>query len=276
MKFLVPHLVLFLPFLLYPIAAVFVMSLFDWNLLGGHRFIGFANYAELMEDRDFWRALNHTLLYAAAVVPSTMAAGLALAVALNRKIKGRNFFRSAIYLPTVISGVASGVIAAWIFQGNYGVLNAILAASGLPRLPWLSSTALAMPSVTIASVWLRTGLCMVIYLAALQDVPRDQMEAASLDGAGRWERFRYVVWPVLRPATTFLLVTNLIYSLHVFDLIYVMTEGGPAGSTTALVQYLYEAAFDQQRLGYGSAIGVILLLLLTALTSLLTWRRKIA
>lgn len=274
--FLAPHLFLFVPFLLYPIVAVVLISGFDWNLLGGHRFVALANYAELLEDRDFWRALGNTLLYAAAVVPSTMTIGLALAVALNRRMRFRNFFRAAIYLPTVISGVASGIIAAWIFEGNYGVLNAVLAATRLPRLPWLSSTALAMPSVILSSLWLRTGLCMVIYLAALQDVPRDQMEAAALDGADAWSRFRHVAWPVLAPATTFLLVTNLIYSLHVFDLIYVMTEGGPAGSTTTLVQYLYDAAFYQQRLGYGAAIGVFLLVILMALTSALTWRRRAA
>lgn len=274
MKFLTPHLVLFVPFLLLPIGGVLVMSGFDWNLLGGYHFVGLSNYAELLEDRDFWRALLHTIAYAAAIVPATMAIGLALAVALNERIRGRNLFRAAIYLPTVISGVASGIIAAWIFQGNYGVLNAVLAAVGWPRLPWLSSTTLALPSVILSSLWLRIGLCMVIYLAALQDVPRDQMDAAALDGASAWNRFRHVAWPVLAPATTFLLVTNLIYSLHVFDLVYVMTEGGPAGSTTMLVQYLYEAAFYENRLGYGSAIGVVLMTLLIALTSVLLWRRR--
>ena len=272
-RFLVPQLSLFLPFLLFPIASIFFLSLFDWNLLGGHRFIGLGNYIELLGDRQFWRALGNTLLYALIIVPATIAAGLALAIALNRPIPGRNSFRAAIYLPTVISGVASGLIAAWIFEEHYGVLNALLASIHLPRLPWLSSTRLAMPSIMATTVWLRTGLCMVIYLAALQDVPHNQMEAAALDGAGGWNRFRHVVWPVLGPATTFLLFTNLIYSLHVFDLIFVMTEGGPAGSTTVLVQYLYEAAFRQQRLGYGSAIGVILLIVLTVLTSLITWRR---
>ena len=271
--FLAPHLSLFIVFIFLPILAIFSLSLFNWNLLGDHRFIGLANYAEILHDREFWRALRNTLVYAAAVVPLTMASGLGLALALNRPLPARGFFRAALYLPFVISSVASGVIAVWIFDEHYGILNAILASLGLPRVPWLSSPAYAMPSVIATTIWLRAGLCMVVYLAALQDVPRELLDAAELDGASAWSRFRYVVWPLLRPSTTFLLITNLIYSLHVFDLIYVMTFGGPAFSTTTLVQYLFDTAFEEQRQGYASAISVILFFILIALTSGLLIRR---
>jgi len=272
--FLAPHLSLFTLFIFLPILAIFLLSFYDWSLLGNHRFIGLGNYSEILHDRQFWRALANTLLYAVVVVPTTMAGGLALAIALNRPLPGRPFFRAAIYLPTVISSVASAIIAAWIFDDHYGVLNALFAGMGLSRLPWLSSTHLAMPAVIATTIWLRTGLCMVIYLAALQDVPKELLEAAELDGAGAAARFRYVTWPLLRPSTTFLLITSLIYSLQVFDLVYVMTDGGPAFSTTVLVQYLFEAAFEEGRQGYASAISVIVFFILIGLTSFLLLRRS--
>ena len=272
--FLAPHLSLFTLFIFLPILAIFLLSFYDWSLLGDHRFIGLGNYSEILRDRQFWRALANTLVYAVVVVPTTLLGGLALAMALNRPLPGRPFFRAAIYLPTVISSVASAIIAAWIFDDHYGVLNALLASIGLSRLPWLSSTHLAMPALIATTMWLRTGLCMVIYLAALQDVPKELLEAAELDGAGAAARFRYVTWPLLRPSTTFLLITSLIYSLQVFDLVYVMTDGGPAFSTTVLVQYLFEAAFEEGRQGYASAISVIVFFILIGLTSLLLLRRS--
>ncbi len=272
--FLTPHLSLFTVFVFLPILFIFGLSAFDWNLLGFHRFTGFSNYLELLEDRLFWRALGNTLLFSAVIVPVTMAGGLALAIALNRPLPGRNVFRAAMYLPTVISSVASAVVAVWIFDEHYGVLNAFLIQFGLPRLPWLSSTHFALPTIIMTTIWLRTGFCMVIYLAALQDVPKNLLDAAALDGAGAWNRFRYIVWPLLGPSSIFLLVTNLIYSIHVFDLIYVMTNGGPAYSTMTLVQYLFDSAFEEQRQGYASAISVTLFFILIALTSLLLIRRN--
>lgn len=272
--FLIPHLSLFTVFVFLPIVVIFGLSTFDWNILGFHRFAGFSNYLELLEDRLFWRALGNTLLFSAVIVPVTLAAGLGLAIALNRPLPGRNLFRAAMYLPTVISSVASAVTAVWIFDDHYGVLNAFLVKLGLPRLPWLSSTHLALPTIIATTIWLRTGFCMVIYLAALQDVPKNLLDAAALDGAGAWSRFRYIVWPLLWPSSIFLLVTNLIYSIHVFDLVYVMTNGGPAFSTTTLVQYLFDSAFEEQRQGYASAISVTLFFILIALTSLLLIRRN--
>ncbi len=260
--------------MLAPVLAIFGLSLFDWNLLGNHRFVGLANFSEMLQDRQFWRALGNTLLFSAIIVPATLAAGLALAVALNRPLPGRNFFRAAMYLPTVLSSVASGIIAAWIFDDHYGVINAAFAAIGLPRVPWLSSTRFAMTTVLLATLWLRVGLCMVVYLAALQDVPKDLLDAAALDGAGAWNRFRYITWPLLRSSTLFLLVTNLIYGMHVFDIIFVMTGGGPAFSTTVMVQYIYGAAFEQQRQGYAAAISVVLFLVLVAITSATLLRRR--
>lgn len=272
--FLGPHLALFTVFVFAPMCAVIAMSFYDWSLLGDHRFAGFANYVELLEDREFWRALSNTALYAALVVPITLALGLALALALNTRVPGRRYFRTAIYLPTVLSSVASATAAAWIFDDQYGVLDAILIKFGLERVAWLSSTRFAMASLVTTTVWVRIGLCMVVYLTALQDIPASLLQAAELDGAGPVSRFRYVVWPLLRPSTLFLAITTLIYSLQAFDIAYVLTNGGPAFSTTMLVQYLYNAAYLEQRQGYASAISVILLSILIAISSILLLRRR--
>ncbi len=272
--FLAPQLSLFCVFLVLPIAAIIGLSLFDWNLLGDHHFVGVGNYTEILSDRRFWHALRNTAVLSAVVVPVTTFAGFALAVALNQPLPARNFFRAAIYLPTAISAVASAQVASWIFSEQYGVANALLEVIGLPRVPWLSSPQYALPTVIATTVWLRTGLCMVVYLAALQEVPQNLLDAAALDGAGFFDRLRYVVWPLLKPTTTFLLITNIIYSLHLFDLIYVMTHGGPAFSTAVLVQYLYDSAFREQREGYASAISVILVVILLVLTTFLLINRR--
>lgn len=272
--FLGPQLGLFTLFVLAPVCAVFVISFYDWSLLGDHRFIGLTNYLEIVEDREFWRALSNTVLYALMVVPLTLLAGLGLALALDSRVSGRRLFRTAIYLPTVLSSVASATAAAWIFDDQYGVLNAFLLKFGFERVPWLSSTHFAMGSLVTTTVWVRIGLCMVVYLAALQEISPSLLQAAELDGAGPVNRFRFIIWPLLRPSTLFLAVTTLIYSLQAFDLAYVLTNGGPAFSTTMLVQYLYNAAYLEQRQGYASAISVILLLILIGFSSLLLLRRR--
>ncbi len=272
--FLTPHLSLFSIFLLFPLLGVLALSTFDWSLLGDHHFVGGGNYEELLRDPQFWRALGNTVLYALAVVPLTLGLGFVAALALNQPLAGKSVYRAALYLPFVLSSVASATAAAWMFDDQYGVINAVAVWVGLPRAPWLTSTAFAMPAVVATTVWLRIGLCMLVYLAALQDVPRDLLQAAEMDGANAFSRFRYIVWPQLLPSTAFLALTTLIYSFHAFDLIYVMTDGGPGFSTTVLVQYLYEAAFQEQRQGYASAISVVLLVILAGLSSLMLLRRR--
>lgn len=272
--FLAPHFSLFTVFILLPLVGVFILSTFNWSLLGDHHFVGSANYQEIVHDRQFWRAFGNTTLYAAVVIPSTMLIGLALALALNGPLPGRSWFRAAIYLPTVLSSVASATVAAWIFDDQYGVLNAALAKGGLPRVGWLTSPHFALPAVVATTIWLRAGLCMVVYLAALQEIPRDLYQAAKLDGAGSWNQFRYITWPMLMPSSIFLFLTTLVYSFHIFDLVYVMTDGGPAFATTVLVQYLYEQAFEEQRQGYASAISVLVMLFLIGLSSLVLLRRR--
>jgi len=191
--------------------------------------------------------------------------------ALDRRLPARALFRSLYFLPLVISAVATGTIAAWIFNDNYGVLNALLARLGGPRIAWLSSPYWALPSLILTTLWVRVGFCMVVYLAALQSIPQMYYEAARIDGASALTQFRHITLPLLKPASFLLLVLSVIYSFHVFDLIYVMTGGGPGFSTTMLVQYIFRSAFVTSEMGYASAVGVALYALILGFT-VLQWR----
>lgn len=269
--FIAPNVVLFTAFSFLPLVYAVFISFHDWGLISEPDFIGLRNYTRLLHDRLFWQSLGHTLTYAAGTVPTSMALGLALAVALNRRMHGRIVLRSLYFLPIVVSAVAAGTIAAWVFNDNYGVVNAILVRSGIGRIAWLSTPQWALPSLMIATLWLRVGFCMVVYMAALQSIPTTYYEAARIDGAGAWRQFRHITLPLLKPATFLLLILSVIYSFHVFDLIFVMTGGGPGFSTTMLVQYVYRAAFVTSEFGYASAMGLILYVMILAFT-VLQWR----
>jgi ABC-type sugar transport system permease subunit len=197
-----------------------------------------------------------------------MAIGLVLAVALNRKLAGRSVLRALFFVPMVAAGVVVGVVMSWIFNGDYGVANNLLSALGLGRIPWLTSAGWSMFTLIIVVVWTRIGFCMVIYLGALQSIPSELKEAASIDGASRWSRFWNVSWPLLRPTTSILLILNVVFSLQAFDVIYVMTGGGPGFSTTVLIQYVFRAAFIDARMGYAAAIGLVLVVILLVFTLL--------
>lgn len=269
--FLAPHLTLFTIATVLPLLAAFSISLYDWNLLGDRRWIGLENFRELLEDPQFYQALAATAKFAAVIVPGSLAGGLALALALNQPWPGRALLRGAFYIPGVLSGVAAGLVMAWIFNDHFGVLNAVLERAGLPRVPWLSAPGWAIAAVAATVLWVRIGFCMVIYLAGLQAIPQELYEAARMDGAGPWARFRHVTWPGLRRVTLFLLIMNMLFALQSFDAAYAMTQGGPAFATTLLVHYLYETGFAIQRQGYAAALGVVLYGLTLVLT-LLLWR----
>jgi ABC-type sugar transport system permease subunit len=225
----------------------------------------------MLGDGQFWRALFNTLVYTVGTVPGSIALGLLVAIGLNRKLPGLALLRSLFFVPVIISLVAVALIASWMFNDNYGVINAALEALGFEGVPWLSSPVWAMPSLIITTLWIRIGFCMVIYLAALQSIPVELYQAAQVDGATGWRQFRHITWPLLGPTTFLLLILNVIYSLHVFDLIYVMTGGGPGSSTTVLVQYIYQVAFQESEMGYASAVGVVLYLMLLVFT-VFQWR----
>ena len=269
--FIAPNVVVFAVFMFVPILLAFYISLNEWTLIGFPTFVGFGNYLDMLEDSEFLRAFYNTGVYTLGTVPTSIALGLVVALGLNRKLPGRTLLRSIFFVPVIISLVAVALIAAWIFNDNYGIINAALSAVGIGDVPWLSSARWAMISLIIATLWIRLGFNMVIYLAALQSIPTELYDAARVDGASGWRRFRHITWPLLGPTTFLLVIINIIYSLHVFDLIYVMTGGGPGFSTTVLVQYIYQMAFTEGQMGYASAIGVVLYLLLLIFT-VFQWR----
>ena len=269
--FIAPNVVVFAVFMFVPILLAFYISLNEWTLIGYPTFVGLGNYLDMLEDSEFLRAFYNTGVYTLGTVPTSIALGLVVALGLNRKLPGRTLLRSIFFVPVIISLVAVALIASWIFNDNYGIINAALSAVGIGDVPWLSSARWAMISLIIATLWIRLGFNMVIYLAALQSIPTELYDAARVDGASGWRRFRHITWPLLGPTTFLLVIINIIYSLHVFDLIYVMTGGGPGFSTTVLVQYIYQMAFTEGQMGYASAIGVVLYLLLLIFT-VFQWR----
>jgi multiple sugar transport system permease protein len=269
--FLTPNLLVFTTFLFIPIGAAIVISFQKRGILDDGEWIGLKNYVDMAQDPLFWQSLGHTIAFTAGTVPTSMVLGLVLAVMLNRRLPGRTFLRSIYFIPVVIAGVIVALTWAWIFDTTDGVLNGFLAKLHLAPVPWTSSQVFAMPSLVIATVWVRLGFCMVVYLAGLQSIPANLHEAATVDGAGGWSRFWHVTWPLLGPTTFLLIIINVIFSFQVFDLIYVMTGGGPGFSTTVFVEYIYRAAFMQFQMGYASALGVVLFLLVLGFTAF-QWR----
>ncbi|GAA4528932.1 sugar ABC transporter permease [Brachybacterium paraconglomeratum] len=266
--FIGPAALLFAAFSLIPIIIAITLSFQDTQTLGEGQWVGLDNYAQMGSDALFRTALLNTLIFTIGTVPTAMAAGLALAVALNRPLPGRGVLRAMFFVPMVAAGVVVGVIMSWIFNVDYGVANNALALLGIDRIPWLTSPSMAMFTLILVVVWTRIGFCMVIYLGALQSIPSELKEAAAIDGAGRWARFRSITVPMLTPTTSILLILNVVFSIQAFDVIYVMTGGGPGFSTTVLIQYVFRSAFQDGQMGYAAALGLVLVGILLVFTLL--------
>jgi multiple sugar transport system permease protein len=259
--FLVPDVLGLLVFVALPIVGALYVSLHDWNGLGPLQFVGLDNYRTLMTDGAFIDSLRITVTYVVAFVPSMFVGALGLALLVNQRLRPIAFFRASYFVPVMLSLVVASVIWSFIFDEHTGALNQILAIVGLHGPSWLGSTRWALVSVVIVALWQGVGYNMIIFLAGLQDIPRDFYEAASIDGAGAWSRFWRITLPLLRPSSTFVLVTTFISSFQVFDPVYVLTTGGPANATSATVFYIYENAFKFLRIGYASAMAMVLFLI---------------
>jgi multiple sugar transport system permease protein len=272
-----PAFILIAIFALIPIGWSLILSLQDNNLLSPGHYIGLANYKALAKDPAFRSAVGHTVVYAALFVPISVGGALGLAVALNRKIRGIRFYRLAVFIPLVTSTVATGIVFLWLLDPTFGLVNYILHALGLPQQQFLQDPNEALYCIVAMTVWSWLGFDVIIYLAALQGIPEELLEASEIDGASRWTTFRSVVVPLLGPATLFLVVWSTINALQLFDEIYVTTRGGPLGSTTVIVYYLYQQAFQFFNGGYGAAVAYVLFLgiLVVTLIQLLIGRRRV-
>lgn len=253
-----PAYAVFTLFVLIPVAMVIYYSFTNYNLYKNPDFIGLHNYIKAFKDKDFLVSVKNTLLYSCLTLTLQLSLGLFLAVLLYRKSRLIPIFRTAIYLPHVLSMVCVSMVWLWIFDANFGLINNVLKFLGLPVQKWLLDPKLAMPCVIIVSVWKGMGYCMVIYLSGLTGVPASLYEAAELDGAGPIHKFGYITWPMLRPTTFFLVVTGIVNSFAVFEQVNILTNGGPLKKTTTVVHQIYQKAFLEFKMGYASALSVLL------------------
>jgi multiple sugar transport system permease protein len=250
-------------FFIWPIIYAIYISRYDWGVLGKLDNVGWKNYTDLYHDELFRRALRNTLLYTAVVVPAQMALGLLLALAVNQKIRGRGFFRSAYYFPAIASSAAITAIFIYLLSAD-GLLNSIIGG----HRPWLGDPATALWAVMGLNVWTTSATVMLFYLAALQSIPTDVYEASAIDGAGRWRTFSKITFPLLKPGHYFVAVVSIVGCLKVFDQPNIVSggTGGPAYSTLMVVLYLYQTAFQNIQFGYAAAMGVALFAVILTLT----------
>ena len=266
-SFILPNLLGFALFTLVPVVFSLGLALMNWDGANVVTWAGLDNFKKLFSDTTFRISLFNTFYYVIGTVPPTMAAALGLALLLNQRLRGRNFFRTTFFFPYVASLVAVAVVWNMLFNPAMGPVNQLLTALGVENPPrWTASIDWAMPTVILASIWKGMGYYMVIYLAALQGIPSYLYEAAEIDGANAWQRFRYITLPMLTPATFFVSIMLIIASFKVFDLLMVMTGGGPGRATNVLVIHTYNTAFKEFRFGYSSAIAMVLFLIVLVIT----------
>ncbi len=269
LTFILPNFIGFFLFVLIPVCFSFVLSFTKWDGFNEMEFYGLKNFIKIFQSSVFKQSLFHTVVYTMFSVLFTMLAALGLSLLLNKGLKGTTFFRSAIFFPYVASIVAVGVVWNMLFQKNYGPINEFLRFIGIENVPgWLASTKWALTAVIIVSVWKQMGYYMIIYLAGLQGIPASLYEAAVVDGATGWQRFKNITLPMLTPTTFFVVMMLTINSFKVFDLIFVLTEGGPGTSTTVLAKYIYDQSFISWDYGSASAASMILFLIVGTVTAI--------
>jgi multiple sugar transport system permease protein len=271
--FLLPNVIGFIVFTAFAVVASAAISLTSWDLLSDPEFVGVQNYIDLLTNDPLFRTvLWNTFYFTVVSVPASTAIALGLALMFNTGLRAIPLFRAAYFLPVITATVVVALIWRWFYNPDFGILNYVLYELGVDTPPnWLASRTWAMPSVIILSVWKQVGYNMVIFLAGLQAIPTTLYEAASIDGAGRWERFRNITLPLLTPTTFFVLVISIIGSLQVFDAVLVLTDGGPANATRTIVFHIWEQAFVFLEMGYAAAVAWILFILVFLVT-ILQWK----
>lgn len=274
--FLLPSFLGFIIFVLIPVIAALGLSFVNWNLLSAPEFSGIANYRQLLvQDDVFQKVFGNTLYFTIAIVPLQLIMGLLLAVALNQGLRGMTAYRVIYFMPVVTNIVAAALVFQWIFNRDFGIISAPLwnlaEATGVPALAppdWLNDPQWAKPAVVILTLWKNVGFTMVIYLAGLQAIPTHLYEAATVDGASPWQRFRHITVPMVSPTTFFLLIIQMIGAFQLFSEAFVMTRGGPAQATLTIAYYIYQNAFEFGRMGKASAIAWVLFLVIFLFTFL--------
>jgi multiple sugar transport system permease protein len=266
--FALPYLALFSVFLLYPLVKGFYMSLFDWNAFAPAQseFILFDNYVRMLSDPEFWRSVRATVVFVVLTVPTLVVLGLALALGVNREVKGKRILRTVFFSPYVLTVSVVSLIWAELYAPQYGIVNYYVGYLVQSPPSWLNSFTWAMPAIALATIWWTVGFNFVILLAARQSVPERLYEAAKIDGASSWRAFKDITVPQMRSAIVFVTTVQFIWSFQVFGQAYIMTNGGPGESTQTLVMYLFRMAFNEGQFGYAAAVGYFLFFVLVAVS----------
>jgi multiple sugar transport system permease protein len=267
--FLAPFVILYVLFIIGPAIYGLVMSFFDTSMVksGLGDFAGFDNYAEALGSADFWAALWHTIWFTILTTPPLIIIALVFALLAERVRRGKWFFRLAFFMPYILPSAVVALIWIWLYTPALGLLNQVVTKLGFTEIAWLGDPNWAMPSLAITTVWWTLGFNFVLYLAGLQDIPRDLYEASAIDGAGPWDQIRRITLPLLSRTTTLVIVLQVIASLKVFDQMYIMTAGGPNFSTRSALQYVYDVGFTDFRTGYAAAASTLFFLVVLAVSA---------
>jgi multiple sugar transport system permease protein len=269
--FILPNLLLFLTFTLFPIGFAFYLTFTDWDLSGASNYVGFANFEAMSNDKLFWKTTGNSLYYTFVAVPTGVFVAFWLATMMNRQIWGRLTYRTLYFLPHVTLAAASALVWNWIYHPDLGLLNYMLEFVGIQGPRWLHSTTWAMPAVIVMSNWMGIAPAILIFLAGLQGIPVELLEAAEIDGANAWQKTKSITLPLMTPAIFFVVVTSLIGAMQAFTQFYIMTQGGPAYATTPLVLYIFRNAFEFYKMGYAATIATALFGIILVIT-VIQWR----
>jgi multiple sugar transport system permease protein len=263
-----------LPFLLFNICPILfgvIVGFTEWGIIGTPEWVGLDNFREAFQDEWVYVAFRNTLLYGLIIVPGVVILALTFAIFVNQRWPLSALARTLFFAPNVVSATVIGLIWVWILDTQFGIVNQYLARIGISAIPWLTSTQWSLIGVSIASIWWDLGLAFVLFLAALQDVPPELYESAEVDGAGRWQKFWHVTLPHLRPVLSMVITLQLISTMRIFSQVYVMTNGGPAGSSSSVIHYIYTTAIVRNSMGYASAISILLFLMILVVTVIQRW-----
>jgi multiple sugar transport system permease protein len=272
--FIAPQVLGLVVFSLIPVVYAFILSLMKWDGLGEREFIGLANFQNQFSDNRFQDAIIHTFIYTVISVPGSVIFALLIALGVNQ-VRGKMIYRTIFFLPTITSSVAVSMVWLWMLNGDFGIINTYMREQFNINPPnWLVDTFWVIPAVAFVAIWAGVGFNMVIFLAGLQGIPSTYLEAAQIDGASKWRQFWDITLPLLSPTTFFVTIMSIIASFQVFDIIYVMTGGGPGSASTTMVFHIYELAFVKFRFGTSSAVAVILFALIMAVTLFQFWGQR--
>lgn len=264
--FSLPFLIVFLVFMIFPLIFGFIISFFNWNILGTPSFIGFDNYVTLFKDAKFYSSLWHTLEFVLMTTPTLLVLGFAMALAVTGKSPLKGLMENVFFVPYIFSMTVVSTLWAWIMQKDFGIFNQFISAMGGAPLGWLTNEKMAMWSVALTTLWWTAGFNMVLFSAAIKQIPQEIYESAQIDGASWWQVVRRITIPLVSSTTVLCLILQVIASFNVFGQVYVMTGGGPYGTTRVLVQYIYETGFKYFKMGYSAAMSYILFLVILVIS----------